>query len=187
MRILIGRRTLELVQGDITTLEADAIVNAANSRLMGGGGVDGAIHSAAGKTVMAECQKIGVCPTGSAVATGAGKLKAKHIFHAVGPEWDDGNSGEEDLLRKTYLACLDLAKEHACKTIAFPAISTGVYAYPMAAAAEVALTTLGEHLSDDTGLQKISYVLFDRAAYSDSKKVARKLAEENGWQVTVHE
>lgn len=184
MRILINRRILEVIEGDITRLEADAIVNAANSRLMGGGGVDGAIHDAAGPSVMAECEKIGACPTGTAVATGAGRLKAKFIFHAVGPEWDDGESGERDLLRATYLACLDLAKKQACKTIAFPTISTGVYAFPMAAAAEVALSTIGEHLAADTCIEKASYVLYGRHAYQDAAKVARKLADKNGWPIT---
>lgn len=184
MRILIGRRILEVIEGDITRVEADAIVNAANSRLMGGGGVDGAIHDAAGPSVMAECEKYDGCPTGTTVATGAGRLKAKYIFHAVGPEWDDGQQGERDVLRATYLACLALAKERNCRTIAFPAISTGVYAFPMIAAAEVALSTIGEHLAGETCVEHVMYVLYGGYAYRDAARVARKLSEARGWQIT---
>ena len=138
-------RKLVLREGDITRFPADAIVNAANSSLAGGGGVDGAIHRAGGPEIMRALDRIrprtGGCPTGSAVATGAGKLPAQYVFHAVGPVYRDGSHGEPDRLASCYRTCLELADERNVATITFPAISTGVYGYPISAAAHVAVTT----------------------------------------------
>ncbi|HZU29220.1 MAG TPA: macro domain-containing protein, partial [Bryobacteraceae bacterium] len=140
-----GRR-LRLVSGDITTIRVDAIVNAANSRLVGGGGVDGAIHRAGGPSIMFELDRIrannGGCPTGSAVVTGAGALPAAHVIHAVGPVYRDGDHGEPQALRSCYETALRLAEERNVSTISFPAISTGAYGYPMREAARIALTAV---------------------------------------------
>ncbi|MBI4863709.1 MAG: macro domain-containing protein [Candidatus Riflebacteria bacterium] len=175
---------LGLLQGDITKVQADAIVNAANSRLMGGGGVDGAIHDAAGTSVMDECARIGSCPTGKAVATKAGRLRARWIFHAVGPEWDDGNQGEADVLGATYQACLTLADEKGCETIAFPAISTGTYAFPLGPAAEVALDTVARHLEKGvTSVKTAVFVLYDHRAFDTFARVLSRLATERQWPV----
>ncbi|OGW83880.1 MAG: O-acetyl-ADP-ribose deacetylase [Omnitrophica bacterium GWA2_52_8] len=130
---------IRIVRGDITIMEVDAVVNAANSQLKGGGGVDGAIHRAAGPGVMEECRGIGKCPTGKAVVTNAGSLKAKKIIHAVGPVWRGGNANEETLLRSAYETSFEAAVRLGLKTIAFPAIGTGVYGYPKEAAARIAL------------------------------------------------
>src|SRR5579883_3315978 len=149
---------LTLLQGNIVDIEADAIVNAANAALAGGGGVDGAIHRAGGPTIMQECRRIGGCPTGSAVATGAGKLKAKHIFHAVGPVYrDQGHEGQ--LLAGAYRACLNLAEQYQHQSIAFPSISTGAYGYPLQPAATIALNTVIEHIKQPTSLQQVMFVL----------------------------
>ncbi len=152
---------IEFVQGDITKAETDAIVNAANSRLAGGGGVDGAIHRAAGPSVMEECRRIGSCPTGSAVATGAGDLPARHIFHAVGPVYK-GLEKDVEQLAGCHLKCLDLAVEKGCRSIAFPAISTGAYGYPVDQAAAIAVGTVrGWLLKNPDRLERIVFVLFD--------------------------
>jgi O-acetyl-ADP-ribose deacetylase (regulator of RNase III) len=158
-------KTLRLVQGDITRITVDAIVNAANSGLRGGGGVDGAIHRAGGSSIMAECRKIGGCPTGQAVITGGGNLPAKHVIHTVGPIWYGGKSGESDLLRKAYENGLALAEGHGLKSIAFPSISTGVYGFPIEEAAPIAIKTVLEHLGGKTSLQEAQFVLFSEGDY----------------------
>ncbi len=135
---------IEVRQGDITALEVGAIVNAAKQSLLGGGGVDGAIHLAAGPGLLAECRALGGCPTGSARITGGHDLPAGHVIHAVGPVWRGGGHGEDELLAGCYRAALALAEQHGVSTIAFPAISTGVYGYPSEAAARVAIDTLNE-------------------------------------------
>src|ERR1051326_7797097 len=144
-------KILRLITGDITRIPADAIVNAANSGLAGGGGVDGAIHRAGGPSIMRELDairaKIGHCPTGSAVVTGAGNLPAKFVFHAVGPRYRDGKHEEPELLASCYRKCLELAEEHGAQKVTFPSISTGIYGYPMADAAAIALGEVARHLS----------------------------------------
>lgn len=155
----VGAGRIELIVGDITKLAVDAIVNAANSALDGGGGVDGAIHRAAGGSLMEELDAIrartGGCPTGSAVVTGAGRLPAKYVFHAVGPVYRDGKQGEPDLLRSCYLTCLDLAKDRLVASISFPSISTGVYGYPVREAAAIAIDSVREWMKGDTATLKI--------------------------------
>jgi O-acetyl-ADP-ribose deacetylase (regulator of RNase III) len=168
--IKINGRTLELVQGDITKQEVDAIANAANSGLRGGGGVDGAIHRAGGPSIMEECRRIGGCPTGSAVITGAGNLKAKYVIHAVGPVYHGGRSGEPELLAGAYRRSLELTKEHGLSSIVFPSISTGVYGYPVDEAGPIALGVAAEHLRGETTLELIRFVLFDENTYSAYQK-----------------
>lgn len=166
-----GGKKLRLVVGDITKIRVDAIVNAANSRLAGGGGVDGAIHRAGGPAIMRELDTIragkGGCPTGSAVASGAGSLPAKHVFHAVGPIYRDGRHREPELLANCYRTCLDLAAEHGVRTISFPAISTGAYGYPLEEAARVALETVAARLREEScPVKDVLFVLFDQGTYN---------------------
>ena len=161
---------LKLQTGDITKVPVDAICNAANSGLRGGGGVDGAIHRAGGPSIMAELDRIraksGGCPTGSAVATTAGLLPAKFVFHAVGPIWHDGKHGEAELLASCYRTCLKLADERGVETISFPAISTGVYGYPMAEAARIATGVVSDYLKEGKGpVREAVFALFDQKSY----------------------
>jgi len=165
-----GGRILHLVVGDITRVPADAIVNAANQALMGGGGVDGAIHRAGGPAIMAELdrlrQQTGGCPTGSAVATTAGALPARYVFHAVGPIYRDGRHNEAGLLASCYNTCLRMAEERAVRTISFPSISTGAYRYPLAEAARVAVDALAQYLQrEEAQVREVILVLFDRPTY----------------------
>lgn len=161
-----GGRRLRLVEGDITRQSADVIVNAANSALAGGGGVDGAIHRAAGPSLMRELRRIGSCPTGGAVATGAGALPARWVFHAVGPIYRGGGQGEAELLASCYRTCLRMAEEREARSICFPSISTGAYGYPLAEAARIALDASTSHLEQpETQLQEIVFVLYGLAAY----------------------
>lgn len=148
------------VQGDITTMRVDAIVNAANTSLLGGGGVDGAIHRAAGSELLAECHKLGGCETGNAKATPGFKLPAKWVFHAVGPVWQGGGHFEDDLLAGCYSRCLELAKKHNVRSIAFPAISTGVYHFPPKRAAHIAIDTVREQIAA-SGVEVVKFVCFD--------------------------
>ncbi len=162
---------LRLVVGDITKVPADAIVNAANSALRGGGGVDGAIHRAGGPEIMRELdpirERMGGCPTGSAVATTAGKLPARYVFHAVGPIWRGGKYDEPALLGSCYRTCLRMAEERGVKVITFPSISTGAYGYPVREAAGVAVRTVAEWLArPDNTVREAIFVLFDQATYN---------------------
>jgi O-acetyl-ADP-ribose deacetylase (regulator of RNase III) len=158
-----------LIQGDITKLEVDAIVNAANSALLGGGGVDGAIHRAGGPAILAECRDIvarhGRCETGQAVITSGGKLPAKFVVHTVGPVWHGGNKNENKLLENAYLNSLKLALENKVETIAFPNISTGIYGFPKERAAEIAIRTATEFLSGNNQIKQVYFVCFDQENY----------------------
>ncbi len=167
MEVTINQARLELCEGDITLQQVDAIVNAANSRLAGGGGVDGAIHRRGGPAIMAEtnAKYPDGCPTGSAVISGAGKLPAKYVIHAVGPVWRGGHSGEADLLRSAYQRSLELAVEHNCRSVALPALSTGAYGYPMDQAAHVALGTTLKFLRRHGKPELVRFVLFGPAAF----------------------
>ncbi|MCC6126318.1 MAG: O-acetyl-ADP-ribose deacetylase [Pirellulales bacterium] len=167
MRRQIGQSIIELHQGDITLESVDAIVNAANSHLLGGGGVDGAIHRRGGPSIMAETDEKHPegCPTGSAVISTAGDLQAKHVIHAVGPRWQGGNRGEAELLAGAYRRSLELAVEYDCRSISFPAISTGVYGYPMDSAAWIALATALDFVRKHGRPELIRFVLFSDGAF----------------------
>lgn len=168
--VVINQTRLSLIQGDITKQATDAIVNAANPSLMGGGGVDGAIHRAGGPAILEECKQIvshqGRLPTGKAVITTGGNLKAKHVIHTVGPIWHGGSKGEPDLLASAYQESLQVAAQNNLSSISFPSISTGAYGYPVAEAAKVALSTVASFLrGHTTPLQEVTFVLFDRATF----------------------
>ena len=160
---------IEVLMGDITKVEVDAIVNAANSSLMGGGGVDGAIHRAGGPAILAECKKIvdrqGRCKTGEAVITTAGNLPAKYVIHTVGPVWNGGSNNERAKLEDCYFNSLKLAVENGCKTIAFPNISTGVYRFPKEEAARIAVESILNFLSNNTTIEMVLLVCFDEENY----------------------
>lgn len=173
-----GSVRVELLQGDLTEQSIDAIVNAANSGLAGGGGVDGAIHRAGGPSLIEETRRQSPkgCPTGSAVASGAGRLAAKYVFHAVGPVWRGGGAGEKRQLRSAVLKCLELAEAKRCHGIAFPALSTGAYGYPLDLAAEVMLTTIVDAIPSLESLVEIRIVLFDVRALGEFSRVLESLA-----------
>lgn len=160
METKIKNTTISLIHGDITEETTDAIVNAANSQLAGGGGVDGAIHSAGGPAIMEECNKYNGCPTGSAVITGGGNLKARYVIHTVGPVYKNGKSREPELLRSAYLSCLKLAKENNIKSLSFPSISTGVYNYPIVEASKIALDTTINFIKENDCFDMVRFVLF---------------------------
>ena len=173
---VLGAR-IEVILGDITQVEVEAIVNAANEGLWGGGGVDGAIHAAAGPSLAEECRLIrerdGGCPTGKAVATGSGRLSCRRVIHTVGPIWSGGENGEADLRSSCYRESLEIARREGLRSIAFPNISTGVYGYPKAQAAEIARRTVEDWLSRDEAIEKVIFVCFDRenlALYKDGQR-----------------
>jgi O-acetyl-ADP-ribose deacetylase (regulator of RNase III) len=155
--------TIEAVRGDITEQDTDAIVNAANPSLLGGGGVDGAIHRAAGPALLAECRALGGCPTGEARITGGYLLKSKYVIHTVGPVWQGGGAGEEELLAACYRSALALARQRGLASVAFPSISTGVYGYPIERAAPVALGTVRACTADGVGIALVRFVCFSAA------------------------
>ena len=166
---------IELVQGDITKLAVDAIVNAANMTLLGGGGVDGAIHRAAGPKLFAECAVLGGCETGGAKITKGYNLPAKHVIHTVGPVWHDGKHNEPELLASCYRNSLNLAKEHGLKSIAFPSISTGAYRFPIEFAAPIAFKTTKEFITQNPGaLEKVLFVLFSERDFCVYDSIYRK-------------
>lgn len=172
---------IEIIQGDITRLAVDAIVNAANERLAGGGGVDGAIHRAAGQAeLQAACRKLGGCPTGDAKLTPGFALPARFIIHTVGPVWAGGHTGESDLLASCYRRSLEVARDAGCRTVAFPAISTGVYGYPFEAATEVALRTLLAALPAMPELEHVILVFFGAPDFEAAQRVAERLRRVQG-------
>ena len=158
---------LRAVQGDITRLKIDAIVNAANASLLGGGGVDGAIHRAAGPELLAECRTLGGCATGEAKLTRAYRLPARNVIHTVGPVWQGGTQGEAERLAACYRNALRLAVEHGCASIAFPCISTGVYGYPFELAADLAIATVRATLADCPGIREVVFCCFSRSDFDD--------------------
>lgn len=163
------KNKLAIIQGDITKIAVDAIVNAANSSLLGGGGVDGAIHRVGGQQILADCQKIrakqGGCKVGEAVITTAGNLPAKYVIHTVGPRWNDGNNNEMALLRNCYLNCFKLANDNKVKTISFPNISTGVYKFPKEKAAEIAFKAIQDSIADYPQIERVNIVCYDADNY----------------------
>ena len=164
---------IEIIQGDITKQAVDAIVNAANCSLLGGGGVDGAIHRAAGPELLSECRTLHGCETGKAKITRGYRLPAKYVIHTPGPVWRGGTHGEDELLASCYCSCLTLAEESGCKTVDFPSISTGVYAFPVDRAARIAIRTIGEFLADHPAIERVRMVCFDsrtKAAYDAALK-----------------
>jgi len=179
MALVVNETRLVLIQGDITKQATDAVVNAANSGLMGGGGVDGAIHRAGGPVIVEECrriiEKIGRLPAGRAVITSGGRLKAKYVIHTVGPIWHGGRSDEAETLVSAYRESLKLAVENGLKTISFPAISTGAYGYPLERAAWIALATAMDFARGDSSLQEIAFVLYDSNSYKVYADTLREL------------
>jgi len=175
MKVDINKSILEFVEGDITNQDTEAIVNAANSGLRGGGGVDGAIHRAGGPKIMEECRRIGGCPTGHAVITTGGRLKARYVIHAVGPVYHGGNKGEAEDLAGAYLTSLKIASEKGIKSVAFPSISTGAYGYPINEAARIAIKTVIDYLKEHPEIELVRFVLFGTDAYNAYKTVAGKI------------
>ena len=175
MDIKVNKGILSVIDGDITQQDTDAIVNAANKSLRGGGGVDGAIHRAGGPQILEECKKIGSCETSEAVITTGGNLKAKYVIHTVGPIYRDGLHNEPKLLENTYRNSLKLASSKGIKSIAFPSISTGAYGYPLENAAEIALKTAIAYLKEYTDIKLIRFVLFGQKAYEVYKKTLKSL------------
>ncbi|MGE5365221.1 MAG: O-acetyl-ADP-ribose deacetylase, partial [Bacteroidota bacterium] len=156
---------INFVQGDITEMNVDAIVNAANSSLLGGGGVDGAIHRAAGRQLLEECRQLGGCTTGEAKITKGYKLPARYVIHTVGPVWRGGSHSEKELLSSCYRRSLEIAAQNGLKTIAFPAISTGIYGYPFDQASRIAINTVAEFLNENDSIEMVTFVLFGKNDY----------------------
>ena len=175
MQMSVGRAVLEIVEGDLTQQDTEAIVNAANPSLRGGGGVDGAIHRAGGPKILEECLQIGGCPTGEARLTTGGNLKARYVIHTVGPIYRDGFHQEPQLLASCYRESLKLARAKGIKSVAFPSISTGAYGYPIQAAARIALKMVTEYLTDHPEIQLVRFVLFGKAAYQAYEQALKEL------------
>ena len=164
---------LRVVEGDITQQAVEAIVNAANTTLLGGGGVDGAIHRAAGPDLLAECRTLGGCATGQAKITGGYRLPAKWVIHTVGPVWRDGQHGEDELLASCYRSCLALVREHGIRSVAFPSISTGAYGFPMERAARIAVSEIRRFLETDSQVTEVRLVCFGRSALESHQRALR--------------
>jgi len=162
MEVKVGRSAIELKQGDITREAADAVVNAANSSLLGGGGVDGAIHRAGGPAILEACRKLGGCEPGDAKLTTGGKLPAKYVIHTVGPIWRGGERREPEILASAYRRSLEVASAKGLRSVAFPSISTGAYGYPIQQAAQLALTTVANYLKTHQDIQRVTFVLFSQ-------------------------
>ena len=177
MLVAVAKSKLELVQGDITQQDTEAIVNAANSSLLGGGGVDGAIHRAGGPQILDECRKIGGCPPGEARITSGGRLKAKCVIHTVGPIYGGGQRGEAETLANAYRNSLALASQHGIRSVAFPSISTGAYGYPIELAAPIALRTAMEYLQAHPEIELVRFVLFGRSAYEAYERALEGLLQ----------
>jgi O-acetyl-ADP-ribose deacetylase (regulator of RNase III) len=177
MKVKVNQSIISLKEGDITKEDTDAIVNAANSSLAGGGGVDGAIHRAGGPPIMEECRKIGECPTGKAVITTGGNLKAKYVIHTVGPIYSGGRRDEAILLKSAYKESLKLASSKGLKSISFPSISTGAYGYPLKDAANIALKTVVDYLKTNSDLNLVRFVLFGQQAYDEYKRALKSFSE----------
>ena len=182
--VSINQTKLSTIQGDITQQATDAIVNAANSSLMGGGGVDGAIHRAGGPAILEECKQVvsrqGQLPTGKAVITTGGSLKARFVIHTVGPLWQGGNKGEPELLASAYRESLKVAAENNLSSISFPSISTGAYGYPVAEAVKVAINTVASFLKEGvTSIKEVIFVLFDSATFQSYASVLNEMAKES--------
>jgi O-acetyl-ADP-ribose deacetylase len=180
MEFKIGKTVFFLVEGDITRQETEAIVNAANSRLVGGGGVDGAIHRAGGPVIMEECRRIGHCPTGQAVPTTGGNLKAKWVIHTVGPIYSGGSQGEAQLLSSAYRESLKLAHLKGIRSVAFPSLSTGAYGYPLEEAAQTAIKTVADYIRGNPVFERVGFVLFGREAYEAYRQAAVKELKAGG-------
>jgi O-acetyl-ADP-ribose deacetylase (regulator of RNase III) len=165
---------IELVRGDITAQDTDAIVNAANTTLLGGGGVDGAIHRAGGPQILAECKKLAGCETGDAKITTGGHLRAKHVIHTVGPVYRDGKHGEPRLLASAYRRSLEVASRHGLASVAFPSISTGAYRFPIEDAARIALSTVKEYLASSSEIRLVRFVLFSAGDLAVYERVAEE-------------
>lgn len=175
MKVKISESLLELVEGDLTQQDTDAIVNAANTSLLGGGGVDGAIHRAGGPRILGECRRLGGCPTGEARLTTGGNLKARYVIHTVGPVYRGGGQREAELLASCYRESLKLAAGHGITSVAFPSISTGAYGYPLADAARIALRTVRDHLTGHPEIKLVRFVLFGQPAYEVYAKALEEL------------
>jgi O-acetyl-ADP-ribose deacetylase (regulator of RNase III) len=175
MQVKVGQATLELVQGDITAQETEAIVNAANRTLLGGGGVDGAIHRAAGPELLAECRKLGGCATGEAKITKGYRLKAKHVIHTVGPIYHIEGKRAPELLASCYRRSLELASQHKLQSIAFPSISTGAFGYPLKEAAPIALKTVMDYLFHHPEIKLVRFVLFGKEALQAYEEALKEL------------
>ena len=177
VKVTVNKSVLELIEGDITEQETDAVVNAANSSLLGGGGVDGAIHRAGGPKILEECRKLGGCPTGEARITTGGNLKAKYVIHTVGPIYSGGKQREAELLASAYKNSLSLASQYKLKSVAFPSISTGAYGYPVNEAAKVAIKTVINYFNIHTDIELVRFVLFGLKAYQAYDKALQELVK----------
>lgn len=176
-QIILAMNKIEIIQGDITKLKVDAIINAANESLLGGGGVDGAIHTAAGPKLLDECKTLNGCKTGDAKITNGYNLKAKYVIHTVGPIWKGGQNNEEELLKSCYQKSLQIAEEKVIKSIAFPAISTGVYGFPFELASQIAYKTVKDILKFSKNIKRVIFVLFSNSDYNSFIEISNRMEQ----------